>query len=187
MNQTLEIIKSRRSIRSYAEQQIPEESLQAIVEAGLYAPSGSNLQTWHFTVIQDKKVLKELNYETKGVLSRSDNPFLQRVGNNEDLDVFNGAPTVIIISGKEADPNYAANCALASENIMIAAHSLGIASCYIISASYLFDGDEGEYFAEKIGVPEGYKVHNAILLGYNKDGTIPEAAPRKEGCVNYIR
>lgn len=187
MNQTLEIIKNRRSIRSYTEEQISKEDLQAIVEAGLFAPSGNNQQSWHFTVVQNKKILKELNYETKGVLAASDNPFLQRVGNNEELDIFNGAPTVIIISGKEADANSPANCAVASENMLIAAQSLGIASCYIISVSYLFQGDEAKYFSEKIGIPDGYKVNNAILLGYSKDDDIPKAAPRKEGSVNYIR
>lgn len=187
MNETLEIIKSRRSIRNYKEEQITEEELQAIIEAGLFAPSGNNRQSWHFTVIQNKHLLKELNYETKDILSRSDNPFLKRVGNNEELDIFNGAPTVIIVSGKEADSNSAANCAAASENMLIAAQSLGVASCYIVSLSYLFEGDEAKYFLEKIGISDEYKVYNAILLGYSKDDVIPEAAPRKEDSVNYIR
>lgn len=187
MNQTLEVIKSRRSVRSYAQEQIPEESLQEIIEAGLYAPSGNNQQSWHFTVIQDKKLLMKLNYETKDVLARSDNPFLQRVGNNEELDIFNGAPTVIIVSGKVADANSPVNCAAASENMMIAAQALGIGSCYIISVSYLFGGDEAEYFSKKIEIPEGYQVYNAILLGYANEDEIAPAAPRKEGCVNYIR
>lgn len=187
MNQTLEVIRNRRSIRKYKQEQIPEEDLQAIVEAGLYAPSANNKQLWHFTVIQDKATLKELNRETKDVLARSDNPFLQRVGNNEDLDIFNGAPTAVIVSGNVADPNAVVECALASENMMIAAQSLGISSCYIISISYLLDGSEGEYFAKKLGVPEGYKPYNAILLGYNGSENTPEAAPRREGSVNYIR
>lgn len=186
MNQTLEIIKERRSVRNYAKEQISEEELQAIVEAGLYAPSGNNRQSWHFTVVQDRKFLKELNYETKQVLAESDNPFLQRVGQNEEMDIFNGAPTVVIVSGSEADSNTPANCAMASENMLIAAQSLGVSSCYIISVSYLFEGEYAQYFAEKLGIPEGYKVQNAILLGYAAGDDV-QAAPRKEGCVNYIR
>lgn len=187
MNQTLEIIKERRSIRNYKEAQIMEQDLQAIVEAGLFAPSANNHQSWHFTVIQDKKLLRDLNNETKTVLARSDDPFLRRVGNNEEMDIFNGAPTVVIVSGDALNPNSVIECAAASENMMIAAQSLGVSSCYIISISYLFDGDEAAYFAEKIGVPKGYKVYNGILLGYNKNEYAPTAAPRKEGCVNYIR
>lgn len=186
MNEMLELMKSRRSVRNFTEEQIPKEALEQILEAGSYAPSGNNRQSWHFTVIQSRKVLHELNFETKEVLAKSDNPFLQRVGNNEELDIFNGAPTVILVSGNKNDANAPANCALASENILLAAHSLGIASCYIISVSYLFDGAEGEYFLNKMGVPEDYKVYNAILLGYAKEGAVPEAAPRKEDCVNYI-
>lgn len=187
MNQTIESIKSRRSIRNFKEVQIPEEDLQAILEAGLFAPSANNHQFWHFTVLQSKKMMRELNTETKAVLAESDNPFLQRIGNNEDLDIFNGAPTAIVVSGKQADPNTVTECAMASQNIMLAAESLGIASCYIISLSYLFDSEDGAYFAEKLGTPEGYKVYNAILLGYNASDVTPQAAPRKEGCINYIQ
>lgn len=187
MNQTLEVIKSRRSIRAYGEEQISEHALQEIIEAGLFAPNGNNKQSWHFTVIQDKKVLRELNYETKGVLARSENPFLRRVGNNEELDIFNGAPTVIVVSGEEEDENSIINCSMASENMLLAAQSLHIASCYIISPRYLFEGDERAYFEEKIGIPEGYKVYNAVLLGFRQDDADPEPVPRKEGCVSYIR
>lgn len=187
MNQTLETIMSRRSVRSYKKDQIPEEMLQVILEAGSYAPSANNLQPWHFTVVQNEKLLRELNYETKGVLARSDNPFLKRVGSNEELDIFNGAPTVVLVSGNRMNVNAILDCALASENILLAAASLGISSCYTISVSYLFEGDEAEYFSGKIGIPDGYKVYNAILLGYSKEDTMPVAAPRKADCVNYIR
>lgn len=157
------------------------------MEAGTFAPSGNNLQPWQFTVIQNKKLLKELNYETKDILARSDNPFLQRVGNNEDLDIFNGAPTVVVVSGKESNVNSVVECALASQNILLAAQSMGIASCYIVSFNYLFEGDEAEYFMEKLGIPKENKVYNSILLGYAKEGAIPQAAPRKDGNINYIR
>lgn len=187
VNQTIEVIKNRRSIRNYKEEQITEEELKAIVEAGFFAPSANNCQLWHFTVVQNRKLLKELNYETKDVLAKSDNPFLQMVGNNEELDLFNGAPTVIIVSGKGTDENSVIECAAASENMMIAAQSLGVSSCYIITVKYLFDGSEAEYFYDKVGIPKEYKVYNAILLGYNGSDNVPEAAPRKDGCVNYIR
>lgn len=187
MNQTMEVIKQRRSVRSYKETQITNAELHKIIETGLFAPSSNNQQTWHFTVIQNKKLLKELNSETKEVLSRSDNPFLQRVGNNEEMDIFNGAPTVVIVSGKEDNPNSSVECAAASQNIMLAAQSIGVSSCYMVSINYLFAGEEAEYFSDRIGVPREYKVYNGILLGYNKEDSPPEAAPRKEGCVNYIR
>lgn len=186
MNQTLENIRNRRSVRSYSKEQLSEEEVNAIIEAGLYAPSANNQQSWHFTVIQDKKLLRDLNYETKAILAESDNPFLRRVGNNEELDIFNDAPTVIVVSGNEANESSAVECAMASQNMLLAAQSIGISSCYIISISYLFDGSEKEYFMEKLGIPKRYKVQNAILLGYGI-GEVPNAAPRKEDSVNYIR
>lgn len=187
MNQTIENIKNRRSVRKYKEEQIPEKELKEIIEAGLFAPSANNKQSWHFTVVQNKKMLKELNYETKLILAKSDNPFLKRVGNNEELDIFNGAPTVIIVSGEKANENSVMDCTAASQNMMIVAQSLGIASCFIVSVGHLFASDDSEYFFEKVGIPKGYKVYNAILLGYNKNDYAPEAASRKDGCVNYIQ
>lgn len=187
MNQTMDDIKQRRSIRSYKEEQISDAELQMILEAGVYAPSGNNKQSWHFTVVQDQKVLKELNNETKGVMAESEDPFLRRMGNNEDFNVFCGAPTVVVVSGDDENTNSVIDCALATQNMMIAAQSLGVSSCYIISVSFLFGGAEGEYFYEKLGIPAGYKVYNAILLGYNKNEQSPEAAPRKDGSINYIR
>lgn len=187
MNQTIDVIKQRRSIRSYKEEQISEAELQMILEAGVYAPSGNNLQSWHFTVVQDKKVIRDLNNETKAILAASEDPFLRRMGNNEEFNVFCGAPTVVIVSGNEENANSAIDCALATENMMIAAQSLGVSSCYIISVSFLFDSADGEYFYEKLGIPAGYKVYNAVLLGYNKNEESPKAAPRKDGSINYIR
>lgn len=187
MNQTIENILNRRSVRSYKETQISDKDLQTILEAGLFAPSANNRQLWHFTVVQNHKLLRQLNTEAKEVMENSDDPFLRRIGSNEELDIFNGAPTVILVSGEQDNVNGMIECAMASENMLIAAQSLDISSCYIISVSYLFDGSEAEYFMEKLEIPKGYKVYNAILLGYNKNDTAPEAAPRKEGNVNYIR
>lgn len=186
MNETIRAIRNRRSIRKYGQEQIDEQELQAIIEAGLYAPSANNQQAWHFTVIQDQQLLHELNLETKGVLADSDDPFLRMVGANENMNIFNGAPTVIVVAADEACANSDVEAALATENMLIAAESLGIASCYIISISYLFEGADSTYFKEKLGIPATHKVQNAILLGYSAVET-PKAAPRKEGLVNYIR
>lgn len=72
MNETLQTIKARRSVRAYTEQQVSAEDLNLILEAATYAPSGMHLETWHFTAIQNKEVLEELNDKIKGAFAKSD-------------------------------------------------------------------------------------------------------------------
>lgn len=72
MNETLQTIKARRSVRAYTEQQVFVEDLNLILEAATYAPSGMHLETWHFTAIQNKEVLEELNDKIKGAFAKSD-------------------------------------------------------------------------------------------------------------------
>lgn len=80
LNEVLENIKSRRSVRAYTEQQVSAEDLNLILEAATYAPSGMNFQTWHFTAIQDAAVLTELNEKIKGAFAKSDDTRLQERG-----------------------------------------------------------------------------------------------------------
>lgn len=82
-NEVLENIKSRRSVRTYTEQQVSAGDLNLILEAAAYAPSGMNFQTWHFTAIQDAAVLTELNEKIKGAFAKSDDPHLQERGHSE--------------------------------------------------------------------------------------------------------
>ncbi len=187
MNQTIQDILERRSIRSYTEEQISDADLDLIIKAGQYAPSANNKQPWHFTVIQDHKLLNELNSETKQAFFASENPFLRKIGENEDFNVFNGAPTVIVLSGDAKNPNSPTDCSIAGENMMLAAKSLGIGSCFTESAVYLLNNEEADYFCNKLGIPSGYKAISAILFGYSALDENPEAPARAEGTVNYIR
>lgn len=85
LNEVLENIKSRRSVRTYTEQQVSAENLNLILEAATYAPSGMNYQTWHFTAIQDADILRELNEKIKGAFAKSDEPRLQERGHRNLL------------------------------------------------------------------------------------------------------
>lgn len=187
MNQTLQDIFERRSVRKYKSDQISEEDLSTILDAGKYAPSANNKQPWHFSVIQDETILDRLSSETKLLFMDSENPFLRKIGSNEDFQLYGGAPTVIVISGDAGNPNYEKDCSIAGENMMLAAKSLGISSCFTISTIFVFNGKEGDYFSKKIGIPEGYKAMASILLGYSEPEDIPAAAERREGTVNYVR
>lgn len=100
MNEVLKTIKSRRSVRAYAEQQISQEDLNTILEAAAYAPSGMNYQTWHFTAIQNAAVLEELNEKIKGAFAKSDEPRLRERGQSQTYCCYYHAPTLVIVSNE---------------------------------------------------------------------------------------
>lgn len=96
MNETLQTIKARRSVRAYMEQQVSAEDLNLILEAATYAPNGMHLETWHFTAIQNKEVLKELNDKIKGAFAKSDDPHTRERGHSQTYCCYYHAPTLVM-------------------------------------------------------------------------------------------
>ena len=100
MNETLQTIKARRSVRAYTEQQVSAEDLNLILEAATYAPSGMHLETWHFTAIQNKEVLEELNDKIKGVFAKNDDLHTRERGHSQTYCCYYHAPTLVIVSNE---------------------------------------------------------------------------------------
>lgn len=186
MNETLKNIRNRRSTRLYLPEQIKEEELQAIIDAGIYAPSATNKQPWHFTVIQNKDIIDRLSDEFKKIARKSDNEYVKKYGENEKFHVFYSAPTVILVSGDENNSYSAIDCAAAVENMLIAAESLGIGSCWIGFIAYLLNSEEGKKFVKELGIPEGFKQIHSVALGYKKFN-LTNAPARRENTVNYVK
>lgn len=186
MNEVLKAIKERRTTRKFKPEQIKEEELQAIIEAGLYAPSGTNQQPWHFTVIQNKDLIDEMDFEAKEVFKQSDNEFLRKIGFNEKYKVTYDAPTIILISGLNNNHYTEVDCAAATQNMLLGAHSLGIASCWCGATSVAFNGGKKEEFISKLNIPEDYTPFYTVLLGYS-DNTPSKGPKRKENTVQYVR
>lgn len=186
MNQTIETILNRRSVRVYSEEQIKQEDLDLILQAGCYAPSGCNMQPWHFTVVQNKEILKTLNEETKKELLKSDNEYFQNCGKNEKYNIFYNSPTAIVISGEKKALVPETDCAAATENMLLAAESLDIGTCWIGFATFLFKSERAEEFLKMLQIPEGYEPYYAISLGYKKISN-PKAPQRKENTITYIK
>jgi nitroreductase len=191
MTNFTELIMSRRSVRRYKEAQIPEESLQAIIKAGIYAPNGGNLQLWHFTVLQNQNTLKELNGLIRKAFAKnadSENRFLRKgaaAAKNDNYRFYYGAPTVILVSGDVTNPNAMADCACANENMILTAHAQGIGSVYINAPTWN-DGDpEVRELLTRIGVPPNYHVCASSAFGYSD--APPVKAIRNEDVVNYVR
>ena len=186
-NVVLDVIKSRRSVRAYKEEQIKDEELEMILEGGLWAPSGTNDQSWHFTVIQNKELLDDISEKCKSVLKKSENEDISKLGGNEKLHIFYNAPTVILVSANQQAVTPMEDSSGAVENMLLVAESLSIGSCWVGIASPLFDDSElGPTYREKCGIPENYKVMHAIPVGY-KTMEHQNAPARKEHKINYIK
>lgn len=186
MNPTIQSIKSRRSVRSFKPEQIKNEELQIIIEAGLFAPSAMNQQPWHVTVVQDPSILESINGDAKSALAQSENEYFRKFGTNDALNILYHAPTVIVVSA-QADSHYAAtDCAALTQNLLIAAESLNIGSCWLGLANFALKGDKKDSYKQRLMLPDGYEPCFTVALGYKKTGAT--AAPnRKPNAVTYVR
>jgi nitroreductase len=186
-NETLEIILNRRSARKFRDEQIGSDSLETIIQAGLFAPSAMNQQSWHFTVIQNKEILDEINTRSKKYSQSSGIPYLVEKTAPDAFHVFYHAPTVIVVSGSKESYSPLVDCAAAIQNMLIAAESLGISTCWIGIPRHFFNSEEGKEYIKKLEIPEGYEANYCVALGYRVANN-PAAAPgRKDNSVNYIK
>ncbi|MEG1797341.1 nitroreductase family protein [Clostridium sp.] len=184
-NEMLRIIKQRRSIRRYKKEQIRDEELQAVLEAGLYAPNAGG-EAWHFTVIQKKEILDKINNLAKEHLKSHVLDDLKALGNDEEYNGMYGAPTLIIVSAYEEFIPLDADCAAATQNMLVAAESIGLGSCWIYFTMFAFESPQGDDLRKELKIPEGYKPYTSLLLGY-KDISVTEAPERKPDLITYIK
>ncbi len=184
-NATLEIIKRRRSIRDFRPDTLEEEKLSAIAEAGLYAPNGGG-EAWHFTVIQNAEILRRMSCLSKEAAAESPLAWLAQLGRDAAFDPLYGAPALILVSCDEGGITSVYDASAATENILIAAESLHIGSCWGYFITQAFDGPKGEELRNELGIPEGYKVLTSVALGH-RAGEAPQAPLRKPGTITHIR
>ncbi len=187
MNETIRIIKSRRSVRRFKPGQIPDSMLQEILECAISAPNAKNQQKWHFTVVQNKDIIDKMESIMKENLKRSGIDFLMKRASDPEFSVFGNAPTVVVITADEqAFSNFVQiDCAAAAENMMIAAESLGLGSHIMTSTEFLFKLERGEALMRELGIPEGYGHVCTIALGYKDE--VPATKPRRKDVINYVR
>lgn len=171
-NPILENIRTRRSVRKYKEAQITEDELNTVLEAGTYAPSGRGLQSPILVAVQDpetKKRLIKMNAEILGT----------------DTDPYYGAPTLILVFAPVDRTTCIEDGSCVLDTMMLAAHSIGLASCWIHREKEMFATTEGKALMKKWGVPENFNGIGALALGY-ADGPLPQAPQRKEGRIIRI-
>ena len=171
MNQTLETIKTRRSIRRFKPDMLPRETIDAIIEAGLYAASGMNTQNTVIVAITNKEVRDRLSRANAAVMG-------------SERDPFYGAPVVLVVLAEKSRRTYVHDGSLVMGNLMLAAHALGVGSCWIHRAQETFDQPEWKEFLASLGLEGDYEGIGNCILGYT-DGEEPAAPARREGRVFY--
>ncbi len=188
----IEIIKTRRSIRNYREDPVSDEDIKFIIDCAIYAPSGMNMQPWSFLVIHNKEVIRKLSENGKKAMI----PLAEKIVNdpakvpgfisflkNKDNNLFYNAPLLIIILGNKRSVTADWDCAMAAQNMMLAAHSRGIGSCWVgLSMPALMD----EKILQELGAPPGYKAVAPLIFGYPQNKTTTPIPERREPEIKWV-
>ena len=174
MNTTLDQIKSRRSIRKFRPELPEHETLEKIIEAGLYAASGHGMQSSMIVAVTDKKLRDKL-MEMNRLIG----------GWQEGFDPFYGAPAVLLVLANRESPNHVYDGSLTMGNMMLAAHALGLGSCWINRAREEFDSEEGKAILRELGIEGDWRGIGHCIVGI-PEGEAPKAVPRREGRVLWV-
>ena len=166
----LECMETRRSVRAYLPNAVPEDKLERILRAGLYAASGMGRQSAMILCVTDKALRDRLMRMNAAIMG------------TPEKDPFYGAPCVLVVLADRSIPTAVYDGSLVLGNMMLAAHAEGLGSCWIHRAREEFDSDEGKAILHDLGVEGDYEGVGHLIVGY-ADGAEPEAKPRREGRV----
>ena len=171
MNEVIQVLKNRHSVKNYTRRQVEDAVLDQILEAGLYAPSGLNNQQVYCVAVREKDtrdLLAKLNSEIRGV----------------EADMFYGAPCVIVVLANPENNTWIEDGSLVLGNLLNAATALGVDSCWIHRARETFDRPEGKELLKAWGLPENLRGVGNCILGYAAGET--QKKPRREGRIIKI-
>ncbi len=173
MSDVLETIKSRRSIRKYKSDMVPQDKLEKIIEAGTYAATGMGKQSPIIVAVTNKELRDKLSAMNAKIMGTNTDPFY-------------GAPVVLIVLADKSRPTYLYDGSLVMGNLMLEAEAQGIGSCWIHRAKEEFESEEGKEILKSLGIEGDYEGIGHCVLGF-ADGLAPKAAPRKDSYVYYVK
>jgi len=177
-NEVINNIMARRSVRKYLDKPVEHNKLEAIVKAGINAPSAMNRQNWAVRVIEDYKLIADVSEAYK-----QENPqMVERDPNFKNM--FRNAPNLICVCAP-TDGNFNLDAGLLGENMMLAAQSLGLGTCIQTGpVRFLLTNEKAKPFLQALDIPEGYKLLYVIAVGYPDEK--PDAKPRDASKVKFI-
>ena len=173
MNDIIKAMETRRSIRGYKEDMVPEELIAEVVEAGTYAATGMGRQSPIILAVTNKEVRDRLSKVNAEIMGTTGDPFY-------------GAPVVLVVLADKSRPTYLYDGSLVMGNLMLAAHSLGLGSCWIHRSKETFEREEGKAILKELGIEGDYEGIGNCVIGYAKEPA-KDAAPRKTDYVHYIK
>ena len=179
-------IFGRRSVREYASQEVDEQAIRRLIEAAVHAPNAVNQQPWMFTVVRDKAVLDKLSRAAKSHMLANITPgahsdHFRSLLSDPNFHIFYHAPVLVLISAAAYGPWIVEDCALAAENLMLAAHGVGLGSCWIGFAQSFLRTTEGK---DLIDLPVSSVPVAPIIVGHPK--AVPFDVPRKVPDIQWV-
>ena len=171
-NEMLKLLKTRRSVRKYLPKPLDQELLDAVLEAGTYAPTGRGMQSPVIVAVQDpedRNAVMELNKKARGFTT----------------DPYYGAPAILLVLADPERNTCVEDGSCVLDTMMLAAHALGAATCWIHGEREMFELAEGKALLEKWGLPANLQGVGSLAIGYG-DGPAPEPKPRKAGYIKKI-
>ena len=172
MNETIKNLVERRSCRKYSSTQIKEDELNSVLKAGEYAPTGMGMQSPIIVVLQNKSIIDKLSKINAKIMGKDEDPFY-------------GEPTVLVVLADKNIGTYIEDGSLVLGNLMNAAYSLGLGSCWIHRAKEEFETDEGKELLKEWNISENYVGIGHCILGYPEEKS--EAKPRKDGYIRFVK
>lgn len=174
MNETLQNIITRRSVKKYKNTSVPEELVREIAEAGTYAPTGMNRQS--------PLIISVTNRQLRDRLSRMNAEIL-----GTTADPFYGAPVVLVVLARKDINTRVYDGSLVMGNLMLAAHSLGLGACWIHRAKEEFESEEGRQILRDLGITGEYEGIGHCVLGYPDEGGVKPPTLRKEDYIVWVK
>lgn len=174
MNESVNKMITRRSVRKFKSDMIPKEVIDEIVTAGTYAASGRNMQSPIIIAVTNKELRDKISKVNAEIMGKSG-----------DFDPFYNAPVILIVLADKSVPTYLYDGSLVMGNLMLAAHELGVGSCWIHRAKEFFEREEGKDLLKSLGIEGDYEGIGNCALGY-ADCEYPPTHPRRENRVFYI-
>lgn len=174
MNSVIENMISRRSVRKFKSDMLPKETINEIIKAGTYAPTGRGMQSPIIVAVTNKKLRDRLS-----------NINAQIMGKDDTFDPFYNAPVVLIVLADKSCPTHVYDGTLVMANLMLSAHSLGVGSCWIHRAKETFETDEFKELLKSLGIKGDYEGIGNCVLGYS-DEPQKDAPPRKQDYIYYL-
>lgn len=165
----LDMLLTRRSVRAYKPDPVPTALLEEVLRAGTYAPTGGGRQSPVLVAVTDKAARDEISRLNAAVMGK-------------DTDPYYGAPVLVLALADPASSTWVEDASCALENMMLAAHALGLGSVWVHREREIFDSEAGKALLRAWGLPETLRGVGSIALGY-ASGSAPAPAPRKDGYI----